>query len=314
MKTIYKVLFIIVCLITSFLLIKMCIKFIQDNTWPKTVPARDIIYQTGEYSLNFINVDGTGLQKVYLKQQVMKPVSSADGETIYGLENWGYPAYWEIKKGKYKVCSKDQQYFGKILGQIEEYEITNGQHIVLLSDIEKIVTFNLDTCKETKILIDYEGHLGTYNINGISFQHSTQTLLFGRIVDPYKNPNYQIIKYVLSTGTEEVIAKGLNPSWSPDGSKIAYIGLDGIYIIGSNDPQARLLVKDEFTNTKIDDILDFKPILRWSPDGKWIVAHHCNEKNCSTDDAEINIIRVSDGFQKTIFVGGKFPAWMPYNH
>jgi WD40 repeat protein len=311
MKNIIKVLFICVCIFTTFVLIKMGIKYIQDNTWPKTVPTRDIIYQTEDNSLNFINADGTGLQKVYLKEQIMKPVPSADGETIYGLENWGYPAYWDIKKGKFKVCSKDQQYFGKVLRQIEEYDLTNGQHLVFISDIEKIIIFNLDTCKEIKRIINYEGHLGSYNIYGISFQHSTQTLLFGRVVNPYKNPNYQIIKYILLTGTEEVIAEGINPSWSPDGSIIAFIGPDGIYIIGSDDPQARLLVKDEITNTKMDDISIFKPILRWSPDGKWIVVHHCHEKNCSTDDADINIIRVSDGFQQTIFAGGEYPAWLP---
>jgi Tol biopolymer transport system component len=303
-------------LITVIILTITGIIYIQANTWPKSVPNGDIFFQSGNDLLNFIKSDGSEHQELILKQPLIKPVWSADGKTIIGLStprnsyyfpDSGYPAYWDITKGKNKVCANNQPYYF----QIEEFEISNDKHIVLLNNYGRIVTFNLDTCRVVNILIDYEDHLGTYDINGFSYRHSSRALLFGRIVNRYDNPNYQIIKYDLSTGTEELVGEGLNPSWSPDGSKIAYIGPDGIYVTGSSDPQGRLLIKDEFANTKTNDLPSFKPLLRWSPDGNWIVVHHCNENMCFQRDAEIRIIRVSDGFQETIFVGGFFPALMP---
>ncbi len=319
MNTSIKVLSFVLGLITIIILTITGIIYIQANTWPKSVPNGDIFFQSEDdqgYLLNFINADGSGHQDILLKQQIIKPVWSADGDTVYGLSNpkftfpysdIGYPAYWDIKQGKFKDCSNNQPYYA----QIEEYESTNDQHLVLLSNNGEIVTFDFDTCKVVKILINYEGQFGTYNIYGISYQPSTQTLLFGRIVNPYDNPYYQIIKFSIESGKEEVIGEGLNPSWSKDGSKISYFGPEGIVIIDSTDYQPILLVRYKYINSDFGDLKTSTPLLRWSPDSEWLVVHQCIEAICKQKYSVIKVIHVSDGYQEQIFTGGRFPAWMP---
>ena len=94
------------------------------------------------------------------------------------------------------------------------------------------------------IHINYEGQFGTYNIYGISYQPSTQTLLFGRIVNPYDHPYYQMVKFILGSGKEGDRGR-VKPFLVKSGSKISYFGQEGIYIFNSIDYQTILLVSYE---------------------------------------------------------------------
>ncbi|MBI5805637.1 PD40 domain-containing protein [candidate division TA06 bacterium] len=102
------------------------------------------------------------------------------------------------------------------------------------------------------------------------------------------------------------VYKDFDPSWSPDGTIIAYVQNDisvppvGIYFINPDGTNKRLFLESiEFTT------LWRKP--DWSPDGKWLVL-------CETYSAQIYKIRVPEGdslTQLTTMGRNFFPAWNP---
>ncbi len=84
------------------------------------------MYQTGLVGQNeiaFINSDGSNPVILRVGDFLRKPVWSSDGSLIYGLTGgfaypFGYPAYWDLKSGEFKVCRRG--YFNQFFDQIEE--------------------------------------------------------------------------------------------------------------------------------------------------------------------------------------------------
>jgi len=91
-----------------------------------------------------------------------------------------------------------------------------------------------------------------------------------------------------------------NPSWSPDGSKIAFAGDNQIYVINS-DGTNEVLLSD---GTTPDDFPD------WSPDGSKIVF----TKNVSSGNAQIYVMN-ADGSNpvnlSNTFFADRNPSWSP---
>jgi hypothetical protein len=288
-------------------------------SWRQKIPPGDIIFQSNmrqPYELNIINSDGSGQQTLKLPQNFIKPVWSIDGEYLIGLSNprgqfthedIGYPSYWNVNTGKFYICDDNMPLFEVI----QEFNISRDQFEVLLSVDKGIVSFDLNTCNQTKVVVDRSNLQGQYATRGISFFSKTQELVYGRSTVPYENRRFAIIKHGLITGEEDEIAEGINPIWSPDGTMIAYIGFDGLYIMEIESNSPRLLVKSSYFNPIINDFNFNTPQPRWSPDGKWLVYHQCGEDNCSYKSTTIYKIRVADSYNEEIFTGGIFPTWMP---
>lgn len=83
---------------------------------PHNLPDREIIYQAGFYGLGFVNADGQDNQVFEFKRQFTNPVWSADGLYLYGLARGkglggGYPAVWDLRKKRLKVCDWNQPNF-----------------------------------------------------------------------------------------------------------------------------------------------------------------------------------------------------------
>lgn len=293
----------------------------SPSSWLKSIPKADIVFQIAmnyqPYTLGFIRSDGSNFLSMNIVDNFVKLVWGFDGTTIYGLSNpsgqppyeeIGYPAYWDVKTGKFKRCFKNISTFD----QIEGYKSTEGQNEVILNDKNKIIVFDLDTCKQIQKLVDNTNNPGTELIIGFSYFPGSQELIYGEITDAYQTRDYHLIKLDLITGKRIELAKGINPSWSPDGKNIAFIGLDGLYVVQANSNQIRDIIKTEFFNPYGSGSPWYlAPQPRWSPDGKWLVYHQCLDKICEVEKTPIFITRVSDGMQVKIFTGGKFPTWMP---
>jgi Tol biopolymer transport system component len=287
--------------------------------WPKSVPDGDIIFQSimySPYELYFVQADGSKAQMLKVPRNFVKPIWSSDGKRIYGLFNprgmpqydgIGYPAYWNIEKGSFTRCSSNLPYYW----QIEEYGNSSNPNEVILHNIDEIILFDMKSCREIKKFVDYTDHTTGLNICGFSYFAKTEELLFGEFTSAYPAV-YRVVKLNLNTGKRVELAKGVNPAWSPDRTKFAYVGLDGLYIMQANENQPRQLIKTQFFDPKVGGSLEFyAPLLRWSPDGEWLLYHQCVEKICQVKETRIFKIRVSDGSVENIFIGGEFPSWIP---
>ena len=206
----------------------------------------------------------------------------------------GYPAYWD-QNGEFKKC----QNWGNI-AWIESAGNENNLKEVLISNVRAILLVDLAKCEDVKVLVDYEkqGNFSVNGILGISYSPDSQELLYGIELYglAYPKAEYRIMKLNLRTGAELMLAEGIHPSWSPDGSQISYVQADGIYIMKADGTQHRLLVKHSFADSRSSmPFHTLQPMPHWSPDGAWLVYHRCEECSCFVSENAIYKVEIATG-------------------
>ncbi len=87
--------------------------------------------------------------------------------------------------------------------------------------------FDIATCEEKQFLVDYSDQAG-YVVSGFSYSRARQELVYGLVVGPQGDEQYRLMLLNLTNGMETQLAEGINPSWSPDSSQIAFVGLGWI--------------------------------------------------------------------------------------
>ncbi len=295
------------------------------SSWSQPVPDTELMYYSytfietgiiphGEDELHFVNSDGTNHQMMKTDVVFYNQVWSADGELLYGLsgirQDLAYPAYWDIKKGKYKVCGNQMPSFF----QIEGAGNPQNPYEVIIQNVTEIALYNLSSCQRVVSYIDNNDRNGNWEVSGFSYFSASRQLLYGKITNLYDPTRaYHIIKLDLNTGTEVSLAEGIHPSWSPDGTQIAFLWSDGLYIMRSDGSNPRRLVLKKVFNSFVagGPLDDYISSPRWSPDGKWLLYHQCGDKICSYDKSQIIKLRVSDSQEELVITGGKYPSWRP---
>jgi len=223
-----------------------------QSVWKQPIPHHEIIYQGEEifikggkinissgylvYTLGFVDSNGQNNQILKIKKQFARPVWSENGMYLYGLSDgsassYGYPAYWDLQRGRYKVCNRKLPYYDLIQGSGNPENI----YEVIIQNIWTISVMDLSNCKMIRTLVDYSSRPGEYAIAGFSYSTSRQELKYGLILNPDGDREYRLMHLDLKTGEKVQIAEGINPSWSPDGTQIAYIGLDGLFTMAVDD-------------------------------------------------------------------------------
>ena len=282
------------------------------SNWEKTIPDGEIVYMSSYQELGFVQANGENNQTLSLDEYFEKPIWSNSGKFLYGLSGGsssygGYPAYWDIENSHFKVCDHDMPYFDQIQGTGK----LENPYEVVIQDTWEILVMDLAKCKLTQILLDYSDHPGEYSLAGFSYSTVTNDLVYGLVVNPYTDREYKIVRIDITSGDQTQLAEGINPAWSPDGTQIAYIGLDGLYVMGSNNAEQRRLVNQQFFDAWTSGSpWRITPTPRWSPDGEWIVYHRCDaSKDCLVKDAKLYKIRLSDSSEEMNIAGGEYPSW-----
>jgi hypothetical protein len=281
----------------------------------EAVPETDIVYtDRNSTSLGFINADGSGNTLLRFPFEFRMPEASKDGNFIYGTDDrvLSRSIYWDIKAHKVYSCNPDQ--WGAHM-QVVGMEDPDHPEYALVDNNQRIILLDIKECKIVQTIIE----TGTDAIYGISYNADTKQLLYGlQITHLYHDSEnrlrgtyeYQLRNFDLVSDENTQIAAGVNPSWSPDGSKISFTGTDGFYVMNADGSNQQIL----FSYPTEDGLSSFSNYMHWSPDSKWLVYEYCEEtKNPPTtcEKNPIYIISSSGGSPIQIVDDGWFPFWMP---
>jgi hypothetical protein len=303
----------IITIVLAFIIL-VCMSACQP-VFPHNLPDREIIYQESYYGIGFVNADGQGNQVLELKQQFAKPVWSSDGRYLYGLSNGkglsgGYPAVWDLHKQRFKVCDWNHPHFVQIQG-LDDPE---DPYAVIVNHRNAIILFDIPTCKEKQFWVNYE-HQVIHAVNGFSYSRARQELVYGLVVGSYRDRQYRLMLKNLTTGEETQLAEGINPIWSPDSNQIAFVGLDGLYVISLTDHAAETiqLTDEPLFDPWVFSSPAFLPTWpTWSPDGLWLAYHpRVSEENSERDKFFIYTINIHERRPEAILEGGYYPSWRP---
>lgn len=267
------------------------------------------------FEFGIFNLRDSEYNSLFLKEKFAKPVWTTNGEILLGLSGsanaggyWGYPAYWDIQQGQYKICKDDLPFFA----QIQTSGNLENPYEVILHNAWFIVLFDLIECEQTRILVDYSDQVSTYELAGFSYNPETKKLSYGLVI--YKKTNeyiFEIRQLDLDTQENTHLAEGISPSWSPDGTHLAYIGENGLYTLTPDNNEITKFAEYHFFDPTILNSWSFYPIPHWSPDNNWIVYHRCNEQKdnfCETSIYRINLQKRSD---EKLYSFGEYPSWRP---
>jgi hypothetical protein len=287
-----------------------------SDTVSQVIPNTDIVYEDPtSNSLGFINADGTGKTLVDFQFNFRVPVVSKDGNFIYGTDDrvLSHSVYWDNKAHKVYICNPDEWGAHK---QVVGMENPDHPEYALVDNNQRIILLDIKECKIVQTIFE----TGTNAIYGISYNADTKQLLYGlQITHLYHDSEnrlrgtneYQLRNFDLVSNENTQIAAGVNPSWSPDGLKVSFTGVDGLYVMnadGSNSQRIFVYPTDEYLSF-------YSPYLHWSPDGRWLVYEYCEKPKTNPpytcEKYPIYIISSSGGSPIQILDDGWFPFWMP---
>jgi len=286
----------------------------------KSIPKADIVYESltnGETKIEprigFVNEDGSGNIILETELDFNKPACLDGGKIIYFLmwngrgSDRGYLSYWKENQRIHR-CRKweSAETFGGIIPNTESRQavINYGSGQILIVDIQR--------CENVEILVDLHED-NSRRVYGASLSTDGKKLLYSQESDRFSgNPKYSILVIDMDSREVNEIGSGIYPVWSPDGKKITYIQLDGIYVMNADGGQNQKIIDLDLRSSHSQGEFGvLLPYPRWSPDGKYLIYHRCPEfgLNCHLMKNTIFKIDIMTKEEIKILEGGSYPYW-----
>jgi len=312
-------LILVICISTSWL-----VYYVVLSPPIPLYPDTDIVFlvESSRTELGFVNQDGSDKSILDFKTKVSKPFWDKDGKTLYLLENiyqavgFGRISVWKESQRKYSCSNWENESNIATFDNIAGFIPNSPANAIITSHYNQIWLVDMQSCKKVKVIIDEYDNLNKgagVSISGGSLSPDGKFLLYTRETNRnLQNAVHAILKMDLSNGETIAIGEGANPRWSPDGSKIAYLQLDGIYVMSADGTQAKRIVahdmrNDASSNGKEFDIVHPEP--QWSPDGNWLIYHLWVFQSKDSSDADIFKLNIATGDEIKVADDGLYPYW-----
>lgn len=290
------------------------------SLWPAqkfTPPQQEIVYQAIQDGMEedryatlvgFINLDGTKNTLVDVGFRAGLPVYSREMQGLLfhvGRVNsvdidpgaTGGDMYFLTNQGKIKKCKIYANWF---------VVPTSESNIAFVHSLEysvKLQLIDITTCSVTKTLLERR------DINAASLSQSGKLVAFDA---GYTFPDLTTAIYVMSIDEaipQKIIDHGLRASISPDDSQIAFVWDDGIYISKIDGSDQIKIVPLSYTESRSEVTLF--PFPQWSPDGRYLIYHKCNNSDCyRLRDFSMYKFDLETWVESKIADNGLFPTWI----
>lgn len=312
----------VISLIFLFLFLVSC----QSNDSESGFTFRDIVFQSSKFlepSIGFVNMDGTGLEIQPTEHYVYQPTWSNSNTILFydirggggdPVDTPGDLVFWNAGRSMVKCWN-----YLAVMSFIYPTSISN--EFIVLTSGEEIHRIRLPSiganCKIIKTYVDFraDGTSDIHRINDISYSASTDTLLYTEIRDDKSvQKTIHMIMMNLTTGEVKDLGEGFNPSLSHDGNFVAFVKLDGLYVLSVNslEPPKRVLAYNASGYYDFEVIERSPPTPQWSFDDNYLLYHKCMTKPdpCSmTTDYSIFILEISSNQEIKVVDGGLYPTW-----
>ena len=289
------------------LILALSLSSCQAPIEPPPVNAEIVFETSPRTSLYFAQLDGSQGQKRELDEFFSHPIWSTDGKMLFGLtwDIYYIPIFWDLERGITKECDRDL--FTNIV-HIQGAGNPGNPYEVVIGGVWEVQIYDMQKCVLRKTLANYGNHPEAGYIYGFSYSPILKKLIFAY----GDNQIFQIVDadtYQITT----IPGKGIFPTWSPDGSKIAFIGGDGLYVMDMTDFNPRKLFDHKFYQFQKYSNSPFNiTIPQWSPDGRWIIYHLCpSGETCTRENSRIFRVLAEGGKPEVLFDSGLYPNWRP---
>jgi hypothetical protein len=267
--------------------------------------------------LVFQNIDDDSKKLESLDFKFIKPANSLVPHLLLGLSgqatpsDLGSPAYIETNLGKIYTCHNlPHKYYG-----INSTQNNDNPYEVVLFNSTEILIFDLSSCSVVEILKNLPKS-GDGFIVGATFNRESGDLLYGFVRNPFESSiQYEIVQFNHVSGSEKIITDGLNPSWSPDYSKFAFVRNGGIFLMEMKSGDiTRIVDRPKNFSDHPSSLHERPPTVVWSNDGAYLLYEFIkiNSSFFTDNDFSVFLYQLETGTESLISESGRYPAWLSY--
>jgi len=295
--------------------------FLLTGCWgrfPQVETPNDVVYMSdgpNEYfQLVFLNANDGAKTEAPLNAKFEVPSWSGIDSLMFGLSGkqntghfGGYPAFWNLETGKFKVCDNNLALFLKIQGMDDPERSKEA----IVQNLGEIRIIDLATCETQKMIVDYWEKPHLYRILGFSYNPYSESLLYGLIQFEGSEISASIIQRDINSGEEIVIGDGVNPSWSNEYEEIAFNNIEGaLFVMNSDGTDVQRILVEPLFNPISEKMPSNIPFVQWAFNGRGLLYHRCQDRETNLNNCNVYLLDIESQEESLLAKKGMYPIWI----